>query len=105
MSDLRGLARFFLCVQAIPNICLIYRRFPAISAFLRLPGPKNRRRPGFPFFLQTHTHDALWGSREGGTNLLSWSDDGLVYLISGSLPLNELIRIAENITLSPAPAP
>lgn len=54
MSDLRGLARFFLCVQAIPNICLIYRRFPAISAFLRLPGPKNRLRPGFPFFLQTH---------------------------------------------------
>lgn len=57
------------------------------------------------YSIQFDSHDALWGSREGGTNLLSWSDDGLVYLISGSLPLNELIRIAENITLSPAPAP
>lgn len=57
------------------------------------------------YSIQFDSHDALWGSREGGTNLLSWSDDGLVYLISGSLPLNEMIRIAENITLSPAPAP
>lgn len=57
------------------------------------------------YSIQFDSHDALWGSREGGTNLLSWSDDGLVYLISGALPLNELIRIAENITLSPAPAP
>lgn len=67
MSDLRGLARFFLCVQAIPNICLIYRRFPAISAFLRLPGPKNRLRPGFPFFLQTHNYgDGEVLSADGG---------------------------------------
>lgn len=51
------------------------------------------------YSIQFDSHDAIWGSREDGINLLTWSNNDFVYYMSSTLALNELIKIAEDIKI------
>lgn len=49
------------------------------------------------YSIQFDSHDAIWGCRDDGASLLTWHDKDFACNITGTLPLNELIKIAENI--------
>ncbi len=69
---------------------------------MRMEGPQNigidNERTGF-YQIQFDSHNALWSFSDKGTNTLIWHDDGFVYQVGGTIELNEIIRIAENIKI------
>lgn len=52
------------------------------------------------YSLEFDSRQALWGAHEDGTNVLVWNSEGLSFVVSGRLDLGEIIKIAENISLS-----
>lgn len=52
------------------------------------------------YSLQFDSQQALWGTSEDEANTLVWNSKGLSFVVSGRLDLSEIIKIAENISLS-----
>lgn len=52
------------------------------------------------YSLKFDSQQALWGAHEDGTNMLIWNSKELSFVVSGRLDLSEIIKIAENISLS-----
>ena len=51
------------------------------------------------YSIQFDGHDAVWCAADKGINMLSWTDDGLIWFVEGSIDLAELIRIVEGIQM------
>ena len=52
------------------------------------------------YSLEFDSQQALWGTSEDEANTLVWNSKGLSFVVSGHLDLSEIIKIAENISLS-----
>lgn len=52
------------------------------------------------YSLEFDSQQALWGVHDDGTNMLIWNSRELSFVVSGRLDLSEIMKIAENISLS-----
>ena len=51
------------------------------------------------YTLEFDGHDAIWGIREDGSNMLLWEESGLSFTIYGNTDISDILKLAEGITV------